>query len=151
MKKITIIACILWMGFIFHMSSNTGIISNDESHKIVHFIQQIANKLSFSVKNTDITQINHIVRKNGHVLEYIILAILAGTALFTYNLKGKKAVIYILFICLFYAVTDEFHQMFVPGRTSLVSDVLIDFSGAILGIGIYYLLYYKVYLKHNHG
>ncbi|MCH5138771.1 VanZ family protein, partial [Clostridiaceae bacterium UIB06] len=37
------------------------------------------------------------------------------------------------------------HQSFVPGRTSLVSDVLIDFSGSIIGIAMFYLFYYKLY------
>lgn len=39
--------------------------------------------------------------------------------------------------------------MFVPGRTSLVSDVLIDFSGSLVGIGLFYLGYYKVFAKRS--
>ena len=54
-----------------------------------------------------------------------------------------------MFICLFYAVTDEYHQMFIPGRGSSVSDVLIDFGGALVGLGFFYLAYYKVYVRYS--
>ena len=35
-----------------------------------------------------------------------------------------------------YAVLDEFHQLFVPGRTAAASDCLIDVSGAAAGQGL---------------
>lgn len=37
-------------------------------------------------------------------------------------------------ICLAYAVSDEIHQYFVPGRSCELRDVFIDFSGSVLGI-----------------
>ena len=52
-----------------------------------------------------------------------------------------------MFVCLFYAVTDEFHQSFVPGRGSLVSDVLVDFGGTLIGLTFFYIAYYKIYKK----
>ena len=33
-----------------------------------------------------------------------------------------------------YAATDEFHQIFVPGRAGMLTDVMIDSSGALAGI-----------------
>ena len=36
--------------------------------------------------------------------------------------------------CILYAASDEFHQLFVPGRAGLVTDVCIDSAGALLGI-----------------
>jgi VanZ family protein len=90
-------------------------------------------------------QLDHIVRKNAHAFMYMVLAILASSAFFSYNKRGKNTIVYILFICLFYAVTDEFHQSFVPERTSLVSDVLVDFCGALIGLLFFYIVYYKVY------
>jgi VanZ family protein len=38
-----------------------------------------------------------------------------------------------------YAASDEFHQVFVPGRTALVTDVLIDTSGGLIGLTLLYL------------
>lgn len=38
------------------------------------------------------------------------------------------------FVAVLYAVTDEFHQIFVPSRQGQVLDVLIDSLGAALGL-----------------
>ncbi len=41
------------------------------------------------------------------------------------------------------AATDEFHQLFVPGRAGRVTDVLIDSAGAFLALlAIHIILYY---------
>ncbi|AGY76897.2 MULTISPECIES: VanZ family protein [Clostridium] len=172
MKKIIlIILCILWMGFIFYNSSNNGDISNQRSYNILdnlrkEYRQIKENKIvskdvngnvqikiqKGQVKSTYVNptgnreeKLNLIIRKNAHAFEYFILAILVSGVLFEFNVKGAKALIYIMFVCLFYAVTDEFHQAFVPGRSSLVSDVLIDFLGSLIGIFIFYTIYYLVH------
>jgi len=151
LKKFVILLCIFWMGFIFYMSSNNGQISHEESIKVVNFIQDktitkdsnvnknTVNELQVKAKNLD-----YIIRKNAHAFMYMVLAFLVGNILFVFNKRGADAIIYILFICLFYALTDEFHQSFVPGRTSLVSDVLVDFGGALIGLIFFYIAYYKI-------
>ena len=50
---------------------------------------------------------------------------------------GKHGVVFTLLLCIGYAITDELHQAFVPGRTPKLLDVLIDSSGALLGIRMY--------------
>lgn len=174
MKKIAVILCLLWMGVIFYNSSRSGIISNEKSVNLLNDAKSIYHltKPNYASKNQPSKQtntssyknieklnphqqkLNLILRKNAHAFEYIVLAILVCNVFFIYKYKGKGAVVYVLFICLFYAVTDEFHQLFVPGRTSLVSDVLIDFMGALIGLGLYYFSYYKIYRrfsKNNHS
>ena len=37
-------------------------------------------------------------------------------------------------------MTDEIHQIFVPGRAFQVTDILVDSAGALLGIGVFCLL-----------
>ena len=51
--------------------------------------------------------------------------------------KGVRAIAMALGICII--VSDEVHQLFVPGRGAQVKDVLIDSAGAIVGICIYVL------------
>jgi len=46
----------------------------------------------------------------------------------------------VLLICVFYSISDEFHQAFVPGRGSQIKDVLIDGAGAIVGSSLYLVL-----------
>ena len=43
-----------------------------------------------------------------------------------------------LIFCLFFAAGDEFHQLFVPGRSGSAADVLIDMCGAFIGILLYH-------------
>ncbi|MEH6908026.1 VanZ family protein [Neobacillus drentensis] len=45
--------------------------------------------------------------------------------------------LFVIGICLFFAMTDEFHQLFVLGRVAQVKDVLIDSAGAIVGLVIF--------------
>ena len=74
---------------------------------------------------------------------------LVANSSFLFGLKGRNALFIIMFICLFYAVTDEYHQLFIAGRGSSIRDVLIDFGGAILGIEFFYLAYYKIYVRYS--
>lgn len=163
MKKLLVILCILWIGFIFYNSSSSGYVSHESSFAIVNFFrsekvkiesvnitkshqnkseeskQNAYNKLP--VTNRD-NWLNFIVRKNAHAFEYLILSILVSGVLLLHNQKGKNALIYIMFICLLCAVLDEFNQMFSIGRTSSVEDVLIDFIGSLIGIALFYVAKY---------
>jgi VanZ family protein len=133
------------------MSSNNGQISHEQSTKVVNIIEDTKSKLENKAnnqpkfENQKLIALDHIIRKNAHGFLYMVLAILVSASLFAYEKSGKYAIVYVLFICQFYAVTDEFHQSFVPGRTSLVSDVLVDFIGTLLGLIIFYIIYYKIY------
>jgi VanZ family protein len=83
-------------------------------------------------------------RKSAHVVEYAILAALLCRALAPApwplgarpRLWPKGGVV--LALALLYAASDEFHQLFVPTRVGCVADVLIDASGAALGIAGFY-------------
>ena len=85
-----------------------------------------------------ITAVQFAVRKAAHVTEYGILAFLLaralhrGTGAFGWR-KGGIA----LAIAAGYAALDEYHQSFVASRTGSPRDVLIDASGAALGILVY--------------
>jgi len=51
--------------------------------------------------------------------------------------KGKfdnKTIMIILLISLIYAISDEFHQLFVLGRFASIKDILIDFAGSIFSV-----------------
>lgn len=144
MRKFIILICVLWLGIIFYMSNNTGTVSHKKSYKVANYLMHIIN---VDNKNPKITfrKANYLVRKTAHVLEYAILGSLVSGSLFSLNYKGKKALKYIILICISLASIDELHQYFIPGRTSQVTDVFIDSFGALIGITIFYLLYYKIY------
>ncbi|MDS0525599.1 VanZ family protein [Clostridium sp. SHJSY1] len=156
-KKISVLLCILWMGFIFYNSSQNGNESNGLSYKIIDKIISIKQEVTergnkFLVyagpneakeSNSNVrVALNLNIRKVAHGFEFFILAVLIANAYFAHNKKGKNVIINILFIVLFYAVTDEYHQIYVKGRHSCVEDVIIDFIGGIIGMTLFYCWYY---------
>ncbi|WP_106059313.1 VanZ family protein [Clostridium vincentii] len=150
MKKVIILLCIVWMGFIFYMSSNNGETSHAKSNKIVNFIEsKLIQEDTIKAQKVREKQLTYIVRKSAHAFIYIVLAIFVSAILFAFNKKGKHSIIYILFICLIYAVIDEYHQSFIANRTSSVGDVLIDFGGVLIGVIFFYLAYYLVYERYR--
>ena len=227
-KKLSIVLCILWMGFIFYNSSQPGNQSNEKSIKVLNMIKEFQdnaldmirkiingnnssslngyivynestreiivpnstvnwgkcwinsdnvesissnrikiNKVTqesndifknrmISIDKSDIKNLlikvrdriksfvyehfnnfNVFVRKSAHAFEFLVLAILLLWAMACHEIKGMKAVIFTLLIVLFYAMTDEFHQLFVSGRGASINDVMIDFIGGVIGSILY--------------
>lgn len=134
----------MWVGIIFYFSGTPGITSHKESIKFAGMLMDI-DFIKTAFKSLKGNNIDFIVRKNAHAFEYIVLAILTSAIVSNLKLKRGSSIIHILFICQFLAVLDEFHQSFVPGRGSLVSDVLIDTAGAAIGIALYYIFYNIIY------
>ena len=62
----------------------------------------------------------------------------------TYNLGNKKRTIISLVLGIIYASLDEFHQLFTPGRSAQITDVIIDSMGVMLGI-LLVMLVIKIY------
>ena len=125
-KRIIInwILLILWILIIFFMSHQPAEVSNQQSDLII----QIFNKIGLDLNSYLGSLATFIIRKTAHFTEYFILYILANNVL-RYYFSDKKKRIYILIFVLIYAISDEVHQYFVPGRAMALRDVLIDFSG----------------------
>ncbi|WP_051910462.1 VanZ family protein [Carnobacterium pleistocenium] len=85
------------------------------------------------------TDLHHFIRKNAHFFIYLILGGLVKYALTSTGIKGVKAIGIGLLICIVYAISDEAHQLLVPGRGGQLSDVVIDSWGAGLGISLHIL------------
>ena len=74
-----------------------------------------------------------IVKKGGHMLGY---AILAWSYWYAFDMQSNQRWLAWL-LAIFYAVTDEIHQSYVPGRTSSMWDVLIfDNLGALISLWV---------------
>ena len=89
-----------------------------------------------------------IIRKLGHFSEYMILGFFSFSYLSNLFVKSsefkdyKKTAITSLVFSVVYASSDEFHQTFVAGRDGNIIDVLIDSSGALIGIIISSIIYF---------
>lgn len=124
---------ILWMALIFYLSHQPVEKSNNLSKEITEIIIETIEKVVPS-KKFDLRTLNHILRKNAHFFAYFILGILVLNALRVSSINGFNGIILTLMICILYAISDEVHQLFVPGRGGQVRDVIIDSAGAIAGI-----------------
>ena len=71
-----------------------------------------------------------VLRKLTHFGEYFALTGLWWWALRT-RVGGRRALLPAVAIAVGYAMTDEFHQTFVSGRTGTPRDVLIDSAGVL--------------------
>lgn len=75
------------------------------------------------------------IRKLAHFSIYALLGFLLYLLMGVgYSIKPCKSVNRALVTSLFYAITDEVHQLFVPGRSGMAKDVFIDFAGATVGV-----------------
>jgi VanZ family protein len=115
------------------MSSFNGSSSSNQSNIIVTIISNI-----FNINNLDI--LSYLIRKTAHLTEYAILGILTNNMIKNNNIK-----LYIgLLICIIYAISDEIHQLFVEGRSGQISDVLVDFTGSIVGICLFFVVINRI-------
>ena len=130
---------IVWMALIFTGSTDLG--STAHSSRILGPILQF---LFPSLPRETRNEIIVVLRKCGHVSEYAVLALLvwrARRARLSREVRPwrwRDAGIALL-ITVLYAATDEFHQTFVPTREGCVRDVVIDSSGAMMGLFILWL------------
>ncbi len=98
--------------------------------------------------------INHYIRRRGHLTEFAML----GAALMLHinyiyqyikKINYKKIVAVTMLVVVLYAISDEFHQMFVPGRGPGVKDVVIDSIGGVLGCLLMLFIIKKIVKKRN--
>lgn len=141
------ILVILWMFVIFNFSSQNG----PKSTKTSDVVTSMVVNVTTNVTNKDISReevkkkvedSTFLVRKTAHFTEYLILGILVFQLLSDYTKISKKTIIFCLLICYLYAVSDEVHQIFIPGRTAKIMDTFIDGAGSLFGI-ILANIYYK--------
>ncbi|MBQ3124915.1 MAG: VanZ family protein [Clostridia bacterium] len=147
MKKIKVLSCIATiavMALIFFFSSQTAAVSSKTSSGITRKIAELVATIMQTDDVKSIQAVLHtIVRKAAHFMLFFVLALSVANTVFQLfgTEKGKLFIITCVF-CLFYAITDEVHQIFVPGRAAMLIDVFIDLAGSISGGGIFILLRY---------
>ncbi|GIN13584.1 hypothetical protein J26TS2_34510 [Shouchella clausii] len=139
-------ATILWMATIFLLSHQPATDSSQLSLGVLDFLLQSLSAIAPQIEmHADV--LHTVVRKCAHFGAYFILGILMLNGLRQVGSKGAGAAVLALCICFLYAVTDEIHQLFIPGRSGQFTDVLIDTAGAAAGIGIFSLILHFFWKK----
>ena len=133
-RIIWLILTLLQMGFIFIMSSRDGSHSSSDSFGVTNWLCSIFvsgwKDLSAFDQSQIIESVHGLIRMGGHFTEFAVL----GVLLFLCMRGIKHAVLTPWIVGTIYAISDEIHQYFVPGRACEIEDVLIDSFGVIFGV-----------------
>lgn len=143
---------IIWAIVIFMFSGMESDLSNNKSESAINTVVEttlettnnlgITNKHPSNAKlNEFVLKLNSPLRKCMHAFVYFILALLILNALNKSNVYNYKLYIICFIICFLYSLLDEYHQTFIVGRTGQIIDSLIDTSGSIFGMILYYFLF----------
>ena len=135
-----LVLSVAWMSVIFGFSSRDAEESTVQSNSVTELLIKIFEKdydsLPDAQKQLLVEKYDGIVRKIAHFGIFGVLGLLtyfaAGSLRWIPDFLVKPS--YISWpCCVAFAITDELHQMFVPGRSCQIKDVLIDSSGALCG------------------
>lgn len=85
-----------------------------------------------------------LIRKAAHVLEYAVLMFLWVNTLFSFHFKRTAALLFAAAVSLLYAVSDEWHQTFIPYRTGHAIDVAVDAIGIVIVMTIYFARSWRI-------
>ena len=75
-----------------------------------------------------------VIKKTAHIIEYAILSLLLYRGFVNSSMEKRRAGFWAIYLAIFYAISDEVHQNFTPGREPTLRDVFFDTIGAILAI-----------------
>lgn len=125
---------LIWMALIFTASQD-----NESYQHSSRIIAPLLHWLFPSMPNARVDLLVFIARKCAHLTEYAILGLLVWRAVRKPSKSKRRpwswneAGFAVLFVAL-YAASDEIHQLFIPTRYATVHDVIIDTTGAMLGL-----------------
>jgi VanZ family protein len=128
------------MAIIFSGSSDSK--SGEHSSRI---LAPLIHWFAPSLSEKTLSDIVFFIRKCAHLMEYAILAILFWRALRkpvrndARPWRWNEAAWPVLFVML-YAASDEIHQLFVPTREGRLTDVVIDTTGAVVGLFVLWIV-----------
>lgn len=137
-KRIAWALCLIWMGVIFAMSAMPGDVSGQQSGFAAELTAAVLSLLGVRLAPSQLPALELLIRKAAHMAEYAVLFLLYHRALRISGAKRPGAAALIL--CAAYAVTDEFHQIFIENRGPSPIDVMIDTAGAAIAWLILFLL-----------
>lgn len=128
---------------------STGLFTDEHTSKvIIPILHWLFPKASYHT----LLLMHHYIRKTAHFTEYFIFSLLILRAIRAGRQDTRLTwALLAIIIVAGYAALDEFHQSFVPGRTPLVTDVLLDTTGGTVAqiVAAFVLLWGHV--RHSKG
>ena len=129
------VLALLWSVKIFMMSTE-AFASHHTRSLLAHFLET----LGFAVSPDFLRLLNLSLRKSAHLFEYAVLSFLLYCS---FGEQGHQTwqprrAGWALALAAVYALTDEFHQALVRGRSASYIDSVIDATGALLAMILLY-------------
>lgn len=155
MIKIAIwIPVILMAITIFGFSKQNGTESSGLSEKVAVYVIDIADHVGVihvddSNRTIYIEKLQTPIRKGAHMSEYAVFGILVFIALTVDGVRFKLRYCITIAGVFLFACTDEFHQLFVPGRSGKFTDVLIDTCGCLIAMVVIQFIHHAVLRKKS--
>lgn len=141
LRIISIIFVLAWMVTVFMLSHQVAEESSKTSSNFITVIIKLFNKdIEQEQLETIMLKVETIVRKLAHFVLYTLGGMLITIMFINFKEYITKTKIASFLLGATYAITDEIHQLFIPGRSGEIRDVLIDSTGVLLGVFIIYLL-----------
>ncbi len=143
MNILRFIPALLWMTVIYLYSDVPAVRSTEQSITVTERLLNLISRfitVDIETRAYLIATMEPYIRKLAHMTEYAVLFFLIVLPVGIF-VKRRSGIIFVSWIiCLIYAASDEFHQTFVPGRSGMISDVLIDMLG-VLAATLVYLIF----------
>lgn len=144
LRGILIVLLLCTFYIIFGFSSQNGEESGGISKRITNFILEKSSKynnLEQTKKEEVSKRTERIIRKIAHFSIYTLVGFLLMALFSTYeNIKRKYQIYISAIIGILYAISDEIHQSFTPGRGPKITDVFIDSLGVFFGMTLILLI-----------
>ena len=122
---------VAWAGFVLLASSASFSASNTS-----RIIRPLLLWLFPDISEGSLDYVHFLIRKAAHFSEYALLALLAARAFRTSQKERLRRLWWLaafaLVACV--ALTDEFHQSFLPSRTGTIYDSLLDMTGGAVAL-----------------
>lgn len=147
------------MGVIFYFSHQDGEVSKEVSKQVVSNVEDAKHEIKKEEKaeavevkpEFHLTDIVYLVlggllavtkvgiRNFAHVFLYWLLGIAVFLVLKDVRRISHK-LCWALGICFLYSISDEFHQMFIPGRDGQIEDLLMDAAGYVVALVVCHVI-----------
>ena len=125
----------LYIAFIWVHSLMSAEKSTEESLNVLEFLTNFLRSIGINAALTD-----HIVRKAAHFCEFALLGCLTLWCGYLLNKNILKLLLPVGGVCVAVAIIDEIIQIFSPGRSCQLSDVILDFAGSVCGATFFILI-----------
>lgn len=139
-KIFNIILIVVWMITIFVFSGQQGTESGGTSRKFTVAIIQIITGKRLELNHPFVEGVQFVIRKLAHFTIYAIGGFLIMNYTYSIEKTMKQKILFSIVLGETYAITDEIHQFFVPGRSAQIFDVCIDTLGLTVGVFVYLLV-----------